>query len=360
MLATRPTGGAAAREAQGGSVGDPHPPHAPHAGATPLLQAIPPTPGISAKKDPPSPADLGQPILASGGQSRGCLIPSPPASPPLSPLCLASMGTTPSPAPCGDPPGTASLPPGLLLSPTAWPSLLRLPSPVPSPAPSPPHHPISPGWGDAPPPPLPHRPPHPSGGPWGTHASQGMSRGSAPHCRWAWALRWGSPGGRPRPGGHQVGRAAPAAVAKAAAEPGNGSRSFPTSFLPSSSSSSLVSLFLCLSFFFFLFFFLEGQILTCRCLLATASTSLSNRRAGCGAAGVMETAEGRNAPAPGTPQLGRGGDGIRTQMNEASGQDGAGRGVASRPLPWAPSPPRTPRPREASPVGWGESGFPRL
>lgn len=37
-----------------------------------------------------------------------------------------------------------------------------------------------------------------------------------------------------------------------------------------------------LSSFFAPFFFLEGQVLTSHCLLATASTSLSNRSAGCG------------------------------------------------------------------------------
>lgn len=57
---------------------------------------------------------------------------------------------------------------------------------------------------------------------------------------------------------------------------------------------------LSLSFSIF-FFFLEGQILTFRCLLATASTSLSNRRAGCGAAERWRRQRGAKPPRWGHP-----------------------------------------------------------
>lgn len=144
--------------------------------------------------------------------------------------------------------------------------------------------------------------------------------------RWGWrGPRW--PATPRRPPSRELGFGS---GGQGCCEPGDGSRSFPTSFLPSSSSSSLVSLFLCLFFFFFFLFFSLGpdtdvsvSLSNCLHISEQQESGMRSRRAG-------ETAAGGGAPASGTPCPGRG---TRTRIAQAPGRDGAGRGLHPAPLP---------------------------
>lgn len=136
-------------------------------------------------------------------------------------------------------------------------------------------------------------------------------------------------------------------------EPGDGSRSFPTSFLPSSSSSSLVSLFLCL--FFFSSFFSLGPDTDVSVSLSNCLHISEQQESGMRSRRARETAAGGGAPASRTPCPGQG---TRTRMAQAPGRDGAGRGVASCSSAPIPSPPTLSQPREASSWDGVNQGFP--